>query len=134
MSLIVLVASLALLADLALIIANKREDLGMLLTLGATPAGLRRAFLCSARCWRSAAPPWARHRGGAAVLFDRLHLIRLPGDVFFVDYVPFLVRPRDLVLILAVTLGLALAASLYGAAEGGRARPGGGAATMRGGR
>jgi lipoprotein-releasing system permease protein len=44
-SLIVLVASLALLADLALIIAAKRRDLGVLLTLGARPETLRRAFL-----------------------------------------------------------------------------------------
>jgi lipoprotein-releasing system permease protein len=35
--------------------------------------------------------------------------------VFFVDYIPFLVRPRDLALILAVTLSLAIAASFYAA-------------------
>ena len=37
--------------------------------------------------------------------------------MFFVEYVPFLVRPRDLALILAVTLALALAASFYGASK-----------------
>jgi lipoprotein-releasing system permease protein len=46
---------------------------------------------------------------------DRWRVIRLPGEVFFVDYIPFLVRGRDLAVILAVTLGLALLASLYAA-------------------
>lgn len=115
-SLIVVVASLALLADLALIIANKREDLGVLLTLGTTPASLRRAFLYLGALLAGLGTALGSLLGVTlAVTFDRLRVIRLPGDVFFVDYIPFLVRPRDLALILVVTLGFALAASLYAA-------------------
>jgi len=115
-SLIVLVAALALLADLALIIANKRQDVGMLLTLGSTPERLRRAFLLLGTLLALGGTALGTGIGvSLAVLFDRLHLLRLPGDVFFVEYVPFLVRPGDLVLILTVTLALAMAASFYGA-------------------
>lgn len=115
-SLIVVVASLALLADLALIIANKREDLGVLLTLGATPRALRRAFLYLGGLLAVLGTVLGSLLGvGLAVAFDRLRLIRLPGSVFFVDYIPFLVRPRDLLVILAVTLTFALAASSYAA-------------------
>lgn len=115
-SLIVVVASLALLADLALIIANKREDLGVLLTLGATPATLRRAFLGLGALLALVGTALGTGLGvSAAVILDRWQLVRLPGQVFFVDYIPFLVRPRDLAMILAVTLGLALLASLYAA-------------------
>ncbi len=115
-SLIVVVASLALLADLALIIANKREDLGVLLTLGATPATLRRAFLGLGALLALVGTALGTGLGvSAAVVLDRFQLVRLPGQVFFVDYIPFLVRPRDLAAILAVTLGLALLASLYAA-------------------
>ncbi len=115
-SLIVLVAALALLADLALIIANKRQDVGMLLTLGSTPQRLRRAFLLLGSLLALGGTALGTAVGvGLSVLFDRLQLIHLPGDVFFVEYVPFLVRPRDLALILVVTLTLAMAASFYGA-------------------
>lgn len=115
-SLIVVVASLALLADLALIIANKREDLGVLLTLGATPRTLRRAFLCLGTLLAVLGTALGSALGvGTAVVLDRLRLLRIPGDVFFVDYIPFLVRPRDLSAILGVTLVLALASTLYAA-------------------
>lgn len=115
-SLIVVVASLALLSDLALIIANKREDLGVLLTLGATPRTLRRAFLWLGTLLAVLGTALGSALGvGTAVVLDRLRLLRIPGDVFFVDYIPFLVRPRDLSAILGVTLVLALASTLYAA-------------------
>lgn len=116
--LIVVVAALALLADLSLIIANKREDLGMLLTLGATPRALRRAFLGLGALLALLGTALGAALGiGLAIAFDRYRVLRLPGDVFFVDYIPFLVRSQDLGLILAVTLALALAASFYGASK-----------------
>ncbi|HEX6200883.1 MAG TPA: FtsX-like permease family protein [Thermoanaerobaculia bacterium] len=117
-SLIVVVASLALLADLALIIANKRRDLGVLLTLGTTPRTLRRAFLCLGALLALLGTALGTSLGvGLAVAFDRLRVLRLPGEVFFVDYIPFHVRPRDLALILGVTLALSAAASMYAAAR-----------------
>ena len=115
-SLIVVVASLALLADLALIIANKREDLGVLLTLGATPGALRSAFLWLGGLLALLGSALGSALGvGLALAADRYRWIRLPGEVFFVDYIPFLVRPRDLAMILGVTLVLTLAASFYAA-------------------
>lgn len=123
-SLIVVVASLALLADLALIIANKREDLGVLLTLGATPHDLRTAFLWLGGLLALVGTGLGTVFGvAAAVVLDRWKLIRLPGQVFFVDYIPFLVRPRDLAVILGVTVALALAASLYAAGRAAQLDP-----------
>lgn len=115
-SLIMLVAALALLADLMLIVANKREDVGMLLTLGATPARLRRAFVLLGGLLALAGTTVGGATGVVtALVADRLRLLKLPGDVFFVEHVPFVVHSRDLALILGVTLTLALAASFYGA-------------------
>jgi lipoprotein-releasing system permease protein len=46
---------------------------------------------------------------------DHYRLLRVPGRVYFLDYVPFQVQPQDLVLVLLLTLALALASSLYAA-------------------
>jgi lipoprotein-releasing system permease protein len=52
--------------------------------------------------------------GGAFVL-DRYKLLPVPGRVYFLDYVPFVVKPGDLMLVLLLTTGLALASALYAA-------------------
>jgi lipoprotein-releasing system permease protein len=115
-SLIVLVASLALVADLALIISSKRAEIGMLATMGATPAALRQAFVLLGGLVTGSGIVLGTLLGvGGAVMLDRYRLVPVPGRVYFLDYVPFLVKPLDLALVLLLTLGLALASALYAA-------------------
>jgi len=115
-SLIVLVASLALVADLALIISSKQAEIGMLGTMGATPAALRQAFVLLGGLVAGAGMLAGSVLGvSGAWLCDRYHWIRLPGRVYFLDYLPFRLEPWDLALSLALTLSLALAASFYAA-------------------
>jgi lipoprotein-releasing system permease protein len=115
-SLIVLVASLALVADLALIISSKRAEIGMLATLGATPAALRQAFVLLGGLVTGLGIVLGAILGvGGAAVLDRYRLVPVPGRVYFLDYVPFLVKPLDLALVLLLTLGLALASALYAA-------------------
>ncbi len=115
-SLIVVVASLALVADLALIISSKRPEIGMLGTLGATPAALRQAFVLLGGLVAGSGVTLGALLGvGGAWVLDHYHLLRLPGHVYFLDYVPFKVQPGDLALVLLLALALALASSLYAA-------------------
>jgi lipoprotein-releasing system permease protein len=115
-SLIVLVAALALVADLALIISSKRPEIGILGTMGATPGALRRAFLILGGLVAGSGMLAGTILGvGGAWVLDHYKLIQVPGRVYFLDYVPFLVKPMDLLLVLLVTLALALASSLYAA-------------------
>jgi len=115
-SLIVLVASLALVADLALIISSKRPEIGMLATMGATPAALRQAFVLLGGLVAGSGIALGTVIGvGGAMVLDRYHLLPVPGRVYFLDYVPFLVKPLDLALVLVLTLALALASALYAA-------------------
>lgn len=115
-SLIVLVASLALVADLALIISSKRAEIGMLATMGATPAALRQAFVLLGGLVTGSGIVVGTVLGvGGAQVLDRYRLVPVPGRVYFLDYVPFLVKPLDLGLVLLLTLALALASALYAA-------------------
>lgn len=115
-SLIVLVASLALVADLALIISSKRPEVGMLATMGATPAALRQAFVLLGGLVAGSGIALGTVVGvGGAMVLDRYRLVPVPGRVYFLDYVPFLVKPLDLALVLVLTLALALVSALYAA-------------------
>ena len=115
-SLIVLVAALALVADLALIISSKRPEIGMLSTMGTTPAALRQAFVLLGGLIAGIGILLGTVFGvGGAFILDRYRLIQIPGRVYFLDYVPFLVQPEDLIVVLLLTFALALASSFYAA-------------------
>lgn len=115
-SLIVLVAALALIADLALIISSKRTEIGTLGTIGATPAALRRAFVILGGLIAGSGMVGGLILGvGGAWVMDRYKLLPVPGRVYFLDHVPFLVKPMDLLLVVLLTLALALASAFYAA-------------------
>lgn len=115
-SLVVLVAALALVADLALIISNKQSEIGILGTIGATPAVLRRAFVLLGGMIAGFGMVAGTVLGvGGAFVADKYKLVRVPGQVYFLDHVPFLVQPLDLALVLLLTFLLALASSFYAA-------------------
>jgi lipoprotein-releasing system permease protein len=123
-SLIVVVAALALVADLSLVAANKRRELGVLTAMGASAAQLRQAFF-----WIGAilggAGALAGAAGGAvvAVVLDRTRLLRMPSDVYFLDYLPFSVPVSDMLLVIAVALALALLSAVHGASRAVRFDP-----------
>jgi lipoprotein-releasing system permease protein len=115
-SLIVLVASLALVADLSLIISSKQSEIGILSTMGATPAALRRAFLLLGGLVAGLGMLLGTVLGvGGAWVLDHYKLVPVPGRVYFLDYVPFLVKPADLGLVLLLATVLALASAWYAA-------------------
>lgn len=115
-SLVVVVASLALVADLALIISSKQPEVGMLQACGATAAALRRAFLLLGGLLAAIGLSVGAVAGvTAAYLLDAGRVLAVPGQAYFVDYVPFRVLPGDLLAVFALTAALALAASLYAA-------------------
>jgi lipoprotein-releasing system permease protein len=111
--LIVLVASQALISSLALLIASKRRELGMLGTLGLTPAELRRTFLLLGGLLAGAGIAIGGGLGClTAWVLDRYRLIALPEAVYIVDFVPFRLRlGPDLLPIFVATVVLTLLAA-----------------------
>lgn len=114
--LVVVVAALALVADLALIIATKVPEIGILSAMGATPGDLRRAFLTLGGLVSAGGMLLGGTLGiGVSLLLDRYRLVQIPGRVYFLDYVPFRVEGGDLGAVLLLTFGLALLASFWAA-------------------
>ena len=122
--LIVVVAAMAVISDLMLILTHKRAEMGMLGAMGARPEALRGIFLWLGSLLVAVGACLGSVLGiGAAWVLDRYHLLALPGDVYFLDHVPFLVRPREVGIILVATVVLTLACSWFAAARAGSLRP-----------
>jgi lipoprotein-releasing system permease protein len=110
-----LLASCNIVGSLTMIVLEKRRDIGILRTMGATERQIRRIFLfegllvgllsASLGLLIGLAFCWAQQRYGLLSLGG--------GEVFIVKAYPVKVIPLDVVLVLLVVLSLAVAGSLY---------------------
>jgi lipoprotein-releasing system permease protein len=122
--LIVAVSTFNIVATLVMTVQEKKRDIGVLTTLGAEPGFLRRVFL-----WVGAL------LGGtgvlAGVLFGvaicwaatRFRLLSFPAgvaEIYFVSFIPFLVRVRDLAAIVLFSAAAIALASWVPARRAGR--------------
>ena len=111
--LIVIVAAMALVSDLMLILASKQSEVGMLGAMGASPRRLRKIFLHLGTLLVSLGSILGMSVGiAAAWTLDHFRVLSLPEQVYFLDYVPFLVRFRDVAWIVGATLLLTLSCAL----------------------
>ena len=115
-TLIVLVASFALVSALSLVLTNKKSELGLLSAVGLSRRRLRRLFLILGALFASVGAGSGLGLGVAlAWTLDRFRVLRLPGDVYVVDHVPFAVQPGEVLLVAAATILVTLVAALFGA-------------------
>ncbi len=112
--LIVVVASLGLVAALALILASKRGEVGALSAMGARPASIRATFLGLGLMVAAIGTVGGALLGTSiSYLLDRFEVISLPPGVFIVERLPLLVRPVDVLIVMVVTLVLSGLASVW---------------------
>ncbi|HSS44207.1 MAG TPA: FtsX-like permease family protein [Thermoanaerobaculia bacterium] len=124
-ALIILVAAFNIVSNIALLVVEKKRDLGVLASLGATPGSLARIYLAlgaiigalGTSCGIAVGVP-------AAELLDRFRLLPLPADVYLMSHVPFAVHPLEVVLVVVFAQATALAAAVLPARAGARLAPG----------
>ncbi len=110
--LMLIVAALNLLCNIAMVAAEKRTDLAVLSGLGVAPRALRRLFLYLGLGIGLAGSLTGAAAGTiVAVVLNRTHAIPLPRGVFIVSSVPFRVQPG----MVAAVVGLAVVLSLIAA-------------------
>jgi len=110
--LMLVVAALNLLCNVAMIAAEKRVDLAVLSGLGMTPRALRRLFLVLGLSIGAAGAGAGALLGVlVAKVLDLTQALPLPRGVFVVSAVPFRVDPLAVAAVLALALSLALVAS-----------------------
>lgn len=112
--LIILVAALNIISVLVLMVMEKVRDIGVLSAMGATSGGIRRIFLLQGLIIASLGTIIGASLGVAlAWILDYYQLITLPPDVYFIPYVPFHVRPFDVLGVVVLAIVAAFLATLY---------------------
>ena len=110
--LMLVVAALNLLSNVAMVAAKKRTDLAVLSGLGLPPSSLRRLFvLIGLGIGSSGAVLGAALGVAVAMILDTTGALPLPRGVFLASSVPFRVDPRMVALVVALALVLSAAVS-----------------------
>jgi lipoprotein-releasing system permease protein len=122
--LIVMVAALQIVASLILLVMEKSRDIAILKTMGTSSRRVMMIFmlqgliigitgtaagaLCGlALCW----------------VFDHYRLIQIPMDVYQVAYVPFVVQPLDIAIVVVSAVIICFLATIYPSRQASRLDP-----------
>ena len=122
--LIVVVATLNIVSSLIMLVMEKSRDIAILKTMGASARMIRRIFVL-----QGAAIGLAGTAAGAAAgyvictIMDRYQLLRLPVDVYQVTYVPFIIEPLDVGLVLLAANAVCLFVTLHPSRHAARIEP-----------
>ncbi len=114
MTLIIFVAAFNISSALVMMVNEKRKDIAILKTMGATARMIRRIFVAKGLIiglWGTAAGTLI---GAATCLaLARFRFIHLPGDVYFLTTLPVKIAWTDVALVVGATLGICLVATIY---------------------
>ncbi|HEY2090686.1 MAG TPA: FtsX-like permease family protein [Thermoanaerobaculia bacterium] len=123
-SLIIFVAALNLISSLAMLIMEKRPQVGVLRTLGATEKNILRVFLQVGLLIGLTGTILGNAFGlGLAWAANRYHLIPLPRDIYFISYLPFRLDVADVVSVNLIAVFLSVVATWYPARIASRLDP-----------
>jgi lipoprotein-releasing system permease protein len=124
-ALVIVVAALNIVSNIALLVVEKKRDLGVLISLGARQSSLAKIYLVLGGLIGAVGTAAGVLVGVvASVLLDRFRAVPLPPDVYLMTHVPFAVHPREVVLVTFFALATAIAAAVLPAKAASRLAPG----------
>ena len=127
---IVMVSAFNILSSLVMVVNDKKSDIAILRTLGATPGMIQRIFLV-----QGTAVGFGGTVAGVALgvllsltvsdlasFYERLSGVAL-FDAYFVNYLPSHLKGSDVLWVSCTAFGLSFLATLYPARQAGRIQP-----------
>ena len=111
---IVVVAAFNIVSAQIMLVMEKRREIGILKSMGATRGEIMRIFMAEGLVIGVIGTSVGSVVGYALAYFlDRYHLISLPGDIYFLDTLPMKLHWPDGVMITVATLLVCFLATIY---------------------
>jgi lipoprotein-releasing system permease protein len=112
--LIVFVAALNILISLIMMVMEKTRDIAVLVSMGAKRRQIRRIFIYQGVLIGVLGTIFGLIAGyGISWTAGHYHLVSLSAEVYSIDYVPFVTRAQDGILVAIVAIGVSFIATLY---------------------
>ena len=122
-ALIVCVAALNILIALTMLVMEKTRDIAVMMSFGVTPQQVRRVFLLQGLLISVAGTVVGLVLGYTLCWVGGRFPLPLSAEVYSIDHLPFAPRALDGVVVGAVSVGLALLATLYPSGSAARVLP-----------
>jgi lipoprotein-releasing system permease protein len=124
LALIVLVAAFNIVSTLFMVVLEKRRDIGVLKSLGATPGFVLRVYLIEGLLIGGIGTLLGTALGGLLIfVLARYPLVRLPGDVYFIETLPVRPEAGDFAAVVLAALVLCVAAAWFPSWQASRLDP-----------
>jgi lipoprotein-releasing system permease protein len=121
---IMIVAAFNIVGTLTMVVADRTREIGILRAMGLTTGGIARVFVIQGTIIGAVGTACGTALGLAvAYLVDRSGLIRIDPQVYFIDRLPVHVEIPDVVIVMAVSLLIALVATLHPSLSAARLEP-----------
>jgi len=122
--LIVLVAAFNIVSTLVMVVSDRTKEIGILRTMGMTQGGILRVFVLQG-AWIGVIGTVVGAALGVSISWavDRFEIIKIPGEVYFVDHLPATIQFVDVGMIVVASIAISFAATIYPALQASRLEP-----------
>ena len=114
LSLMILVASFSIASSLIMLVLEKRNEIGILKSMGSTLKGIRKIFIVNGMIIGTAGTILGISIGLLFSILQKVYgFIQLPTDIYIIPALPIEINPVDFILVGIISLGLTYTATLY---------------------
>lgn len=122
--LIVIVAAFNIVSTLVMVVTDKTREIGILKSMGLTSRRVLKIFMIQGLVIGIVGALLGGIGGGVITwAVDYFELIKIPGEIYFVNHLPVGFDPVDVAVILASSIAISFAATLYPAWQAARLTP-----------
>lgn len=114
MGLIVLVAAFGIVSTLVMLVLQKRQEIAILKSMGATPSQIMKIFVIQGTLLGMVGTLTGTCVGLLVCWLQKeFHLISIPGEIYFINTLPIDMRWHEFVLIAIASIVISFLATLY---------------------